>query len=329
MEIITNIGINVILAIQSLGEWLTPIMKFFSYLGIEEFYLILLPAVFWCWDAALGLRLGIGLITSSLLNSLLKLVFHMPRPYWIDPRVQALSGETSFGAPSGHAQNAVVVWSTIARHIKTTWGWVLAAILILCIGLSRIYLGVHFPHDVFVGWLIGALFLWALVAIERHWLPVVLRWSEAKQIGAAFLLSIFALGLYLLVYWPLKGWEMPQAWIIQAQQSAPQAEPPNPIVLGGAVSNAGTLFGMFLGAALLRAKGWFQASGPAWKKVLRFLVGILGVAVLYIGLSAILPKGESWVPQVFRYLRYAIVGAWVAFLAPMLFIRLKLAERQA
>ncbi len=329
MDIIYNFGLQIILAVQSLGTWLEPVMEFFSYLGIEEFYLILLPAVFWCWDAALGLRLGVGLVVSALCNSLLKLALHMPRPYWVDARVQAFSSETSFGAPSGHAQNAVVVWGTIARFIKKPWGWTLAVFLIFFIGLSRIYLGVHFPHDVFIGWLIGALLLWAFVALEKRWLPITLEWSITKQIGTAFILSLFVLGLYLLVYWPISEWEVPQTWIIQAQQSAPQAETLHPIELSGAVSNAGTLFGMLCGAALLKSKGWYQPGKSAWKRGLCFVIGVCGVILLYGGLSAILPRGESLVPQLFRYLRYAIVGIWVALLAPTLFIRLRLAEKQA
>ena len=68
------------LAIQGWGDWLTTPMSFLSFLGQEEFYLLIMPALLWCWDAAAGLRIGVMLLLSGGINSISKLAFHGPRP---------------------------------------------------------------------------------------------------------------------------------------------------------------------------------------------------------------------------------------------------------
>lgn len=94
------------------------------------------------------------------MNDSLKMFFHGPRPYWYCTDVIAYAKETSFGVPSGHAQIATGIWGVLAASLRKWWAWLIAILVILIIGISRIYLGVHFPHDVILGWLIGAFLLW-------------------------------------------------------------------------------------------------------------------------------------------------------------------------
>jgi hypothetical protein len=54
-------------------------------------------------------------------------------------------------------------------------------------------------------------------------------------------------------------------------------------------------------------------------------VGVAGTVVLYYGLRAILPSGEDLAGYLARYVRYAAVGVWLSYLAPRLFVRLRLA----
>src|SRR5665648_313408 len=141
MDTIMNAGINLIAALQDMGSWLTLPMQAISFLGSEDFFMLILPALYWSVDAALGLRVGVILLVSSSLNDALKLAFHGPRPYWFSPKVQAFSSETSFGLPSGHSNSAVGVWGMLASQIRKGWAWVVAILFILLIGISRMYLG--------------------------------------------------------------------------------------------------------------------------------------------------------------------------------------------
>jgi hypothetical protein len=127
MDQILTLGLQVVMWFQSLGLWLSPVMKFFTFLGSTEFYLLVAPALLWCIDSVLGIRLGLYLMINASVNAALKVAIHGPRPYWYSTDVKALGGaETSFGAPSGHAQNAVVVWGTLAARVKTRLAWIIA-----------------------------------------------------------------------------------------------------------------------------------------------------------------------------------------------------------
>ncbi|ARV57684.1 phosphatase PAP2 family protein [Nostocales cyanobacterium HT-58-2] len=100
-----------------------------------------------------------------LLNTGLKLFFSKPRPeLW-----HQLISEKSFSFPSGHALGSMVLYGFTAyllaiHHPKFANGiYSLALILITAIGISRLYLGVHWPTDVIAGYGVG--FLWLMVCI--------------------------------------------------------------------------------------------------------------------------------------------------------------------
>ena len=107
------------------------------------------------WVAALG---------SGIVNSALKNSFDRPRPQLFEWRTD-YAGLSSF--PSGHAMTAMVVYATLAylvvriepgRRLRQLT-LAIAAIVILLIGITRLYLGVHYPSDVIAGYLAGL--VWA------------------------------------------------------------------------------------------------------------------------------------------------------------------------
>ena len=324
METILNLGLSWNVFLQSLGTWLKAPMEFFSFLGTEYFFLLLLPALYWCVEGGLGVRVGIILLLSTSVNDALKLAFHGPRPYWYSSRVIGLASETSFGVPSGHAQIAMSFWGMLAAGLRKWWAWLIAALVVLLIGVSRMYLGVHFPHDVILGWLIGALLLWLVLGVWKPITAWVKKMSLSGQMLTAFLASLGIIVFSLVPYLWLKltGWQPPQAWAQYAQQA---------VSLSGAFTTAGTLFGLLVGLAWFTRQGGFDPAGPLGKRILRFLLGLVGVLVLYLGLKVlfglIAPDAEAILPYILRYIRYALLGAWISAGAPWVFIRLKLAEK--
>jgi membrane-associated phospholipid phosphatase len=325
MDAVLGWGIQFVLWFQGLGAWLINPMKLFTFLGNEEFFLLLAPALYWCINSQAGIRVGLLLMLSGCTNTIIKLLFHQPRPYWIDPKVKALSTETSFGLPSGHAQNAVVVWGGLAASFKKKWLWVLAFLFPILIGLSRVYLGVHFPTDMLAGWLIGALLLWIYLKLE----PGVKRWGSQRRMGiqilAAFGFSIALILLGGIAKMSLANWTIPIEWIENAKAAAPEAEPINPTDITGLVSNSATFFGLILGGILMAKRGGFNAAGANWQLILRYIVGIIGLLIFWAGLKAIFPSGDDLLALFLRYLRYGLVGFWVSGAAPWVFYRLKLA----
>lgn len=326
MESLFELDIAFILFLQSLGEWLVAPMKLITYLGNEEFYLFVAPAVYWCWDTALGLRFGLYFLTSASFNGIFKLILHSPRPYWTDPRVLARYTETSFGLPSGHAQNATVVWGGLAAWFNTRWAWVTGGILIFLIGLSRPILGVHFTIDMLLGWTVGALLLWALLHYEKRILDWLLNRKLGEQIVIVLAASLSFILAGALLRLALADWQIPAAWSQNAAAAAPEADPINPLSIEGLISSSAAFFGLALGGLLTQAYGRFHPGGPALKRVARFLLGLVGVFLFWFVLGELFPGGEDLLSYALRFLRYSLVTLWVAFLAPQVFLRLGLVE---
>lgn len=323
----TWFGIDLLLAFQSAGDWLHWPMELLSFLGNEEFYLLVLPVLYWSIDSRLGLRIGLLLMISGGLNNILKYSFHLPRPYWVDERVIAFSSETSFGLPSGHSQNAAAIWGSIPAAIRKEWSTIIFGALIILIGLSRIYLGVHFPVDVLTGWLVGLLLLWVMLILEKPVLGWLAGQNLANRLLAAFgvslVLALLGSGAALLT---TATWQMPAEWQSMALLAHPD-EPVAPLAVEGMFTTSGAFFGLAAGAIILQAMGGYQTKGTLLQHVLRFLIGLVGVLLLWRGLGVLLPDGENLPAYVLRYLRYTLIGLWVIWLAPWIYIRLRLASK--
>jgi membrane-associated phospholipid phosphatase len=119
-------------------------------------------------DAA---RLVITLAGAGLLDMTLKAAFHRPRPVpFFDTPLP-----DSYSFPSGHALFSLCFYGTLAallagrtrRPALRVAVWVLGVALIVLIGLSRIYLGVHYPSDVIAGYAVGLAWLLAVRMGER------------------------------------------------------------------------------------------------------------------------------------------------------------------
>jgi hypothetical protein len=299
-----------------------------SFIGSAGFYLPLLVVVYWCVDPRLGARAMVLLTLSGVINGLLKVVFHAPRPYWTS-RIKAYESQASFGMPSGHAQNAVVAWGFIGvwLHGRTRWTgrWktigrtampLLAAAFVALIGVSRIPLHVHSLGQVVVGWAVGAVLLVAALRIE----PVVVPWWERRplwlQVAIALAIALIFLTAAGLAVGELRGWRIPDAWTkaIGATGGAVKL-----LSLREGAAAAGALFGGLSGISALAHRGWFDPGGTLWRRLARLPVGLAGAAAVWLaGLLA----GRS-VPVIF--VANAVLVLWGVAGAPVLFVRMGLA----
>jgi membrane-associated phospholipid phosphatase len=318
MEGINGIEIIVNEVLQSLGTWLKVPMLAMTALGYEEFFILLLPTLYWCFDPMVGLRVGMVLLLGNVFNTFLKFLFHNTRPYWFSETVKALSFETSFGLPSGHAQISATVWGWLAVEVKKRWFTITAVIVIFLIGFSRLYLGVHFLSDVTLGWLLGGLLVWAFAS----WYPKVGQWLNQKslleKVGIIAASTAVMILLVLGARWVVGPWEMPAAW-------AGRAGEVDPFSLDGIFTVSGTWMGMLMGYVwLTEKKGHFLAGDGGWRRLARLLIGLLGIFILYFGLGQVFPRDANFVGYALRFVRYTVIGLWVSMLAPLSFERLKL-----
>jgi membrane-associated phospholipid phosphatase len=324
MDALIQSGIDWIIAIQSLGSWLEYPMKLFTFLGNENFFFLVLPLIYWSLDAGLGLRVALILVAGSGLNFAGKYLFASPRPYWVSAQIQPFAVEHSFGIPSNHAQTSAALWGTLAAWVGKRWAWAAAVAIAFLVGFSRLYLGMHFVHDVLIGWLIGYVLLFLFL---RFWDPVA-AWLRTKtliqQVAIAFSASLFVIAIGLLSNMPLDGYVFPVEWTENALRAGPLPEPAS---IENVFTSAGSLFGMAAGVAWIVSRGGYQAAGPVAKRALRYAIGLIGVMILWEGLGAVFPRGEEWFPLLLRYLRYTLVGFWITAGAPWLFFHFKLARK--
>ena len=328
METIFNTGIDWIVFLQNMGQWLTGPMKVLTFLGSGEFFLMLIPALYWSIDSRIGIRVGMVFLISGAFIEIMKIAFHHPRPYWFSTLVRAYSSEVSFGAPSGHTQLSVGLYGMLAYCLKKWWGWLAAVILVLLIGVSRLYLAVHFPHDVILGLVFGAIVLGLTIVL---WDPVV-NWlkhmTTTRQILVALAFSLFLIALNLPGYlWLKQQWQLPVEWSYNAAQVNPADNPINPLSLELLMTYTGIFFGLAAGLAWLQRMGGFSSKGTTWQRLLRYVVGIAGVLIIRYGLKVAFPGGDSWLAYFLHYVRYAVIGLWVTAGAPLVFFWLRLANR--
>ena len=326
MRIIFPGDIWLILSLQSIGEWLTPIMKFFTWLGYPQSYMILIAIIYWSVDRKLGLRLAIFLPLVASLNSILKQAFHAPRPYWLDPGIKAIKVSNGFGMPSGHAQ-ASIVWIYAGVLLKTRWTWIIAVLVVFMIGLSRIYLGVHFPSQVLMGWLIGILMLVVFIRAEAK----VLDWFLNLRFSSQLLLIGGVSALILLLGWVIviifRKWEIPASWI---ENSSVYFSGSNETVrfsvgMGAIAGNAGAFLGTALGAILSHRQGGFDSGGSLWKRFLRSLAGLIICASLYGILVITTPdQTKDLLYSAWRFTGFFVISFSAIFLVPQLLIRIQL-----
>jgi membrane-associated phospholipid phosphatase len=152
---------------------LTMVMRAISLIGYPAVLIALaVPAVVWSvrmGKARWASRFAISVAGAEVLEQLLKLVFHRPRP----DTFFGLSGPMGYSFPSGHALVSFAFFGALAVFAapRRWWYYTAAALPITAIGLSRIYLGMHYPSDVLGGWAAGTVLLLSVAWARRVTAP--------------------------------------------------------------------------------------------------------------------------------------------------------------
>jgi undecaprenyl-diphosphatase len=154
---------------QPIGPaWLQGAVRDITALGSTAVLVFLTAASVIClWLARRrqqALLMLVAMAGGQVLGSLIKLAVHRPRP----EIVPHLAAETSLSFPSGHAMMSAIAYLTLAmlttQALPRTARICVLALAVLTtalVGVSRLYLGVHWPSDVLAGWCIGA--AWAML----------------------------------------------------------------------------------------------------------------------------------------------------------------------
>jgi membrane-associated phospholipid phosphatase len=308
-------GIDLIRGIQAMqSPGLTAFIKVLTALGTEALYVPVLLLLFWCVDEKKGVRLGCVIVLSAFFNGVFKGLLKQPRPFVLEPSV-GLAFEPDYGIPSGHAQLSLcfalilAIWAGGSGLARRRGGKAAirlgAALFILGIAFTRLYLGVHFPTDILAGWLLGGALLGLWFALEPRAAPLL----EAGGLRSR-LITVALAAIVMNALSPLDR------------------------------SLVGLFLGFGGGYALMREYFPFNAAAGALPvRLLRYALGLAGGALIYLGLKPVFPGGDSlfsalpaWGAaspyyELGRFVRYGLSGLWASALAPRLFLGLHLAER--
>jgi len=165
------IGYNLI-SKYLIKDTITPIMKVITFYGGAIFLVSLTILLFIIIkNKKIGILIGTNLVTITLLNQLFKFILQRPRP-----TEYRIINEVGYSFPSGHSMVSMAFYGLLiyfiykyAKNKYIKWiSIILLSLLIIMIGISRIYLGVHYTSDVIAGFLVSISYLIIYIKISNQ-----------------------------------------------------------------------------------------------------------------------------------------------------------------
>lgn len=294
--------------LRAIAELRNPVFDFLfsiiTMLGEETFFLALAIAIFWCVNKREGYFVLITGLFGTVMNQALKLIFRIPRPWVIDPTFDvvdsAIEEASGYSFPSGHTQNTAGTLGAIAAFNKKRKPLVITlTVIVLLVGFSRMYLGVHTLLDVGVSLVLAAL----LVLLLR---PVF----TSDKYFDKLMPIVSVLGVLITVA---------HFVFVNIISSDPTLDQGN---IASGLKNAATLLGATM--ALLpvyffdRLYLKFDTRAPWYAQILKLAIGLAGVLLIKGLLSTPLTLlfGNETVA---RAVRYFLVVIFAGILWPMTF----------
>ncbi len=275
---------------------------FFSFItlfGEETIFMAIGLIFFWCVSKTQGYFLLCTGFIGTMINQFLKMLFRVPRPWVKNPEFtiveSAREAATGYSFPSGHTQTSVGLFGGIARANRIKWLRITSIVLCVLVPLSRMYLGVHTPHDVVVS--VGVALLLVFVGY-----PLFLKAAESPKVMYIILGVLTAVAVAYLCF--ISFYQFPEE--VYAVENVH-----NYI---SALKNGYTLLGCMLGFIVVYTADikWvkFETKAVWWVQIIKIVGGLLAVLAVKelakLPLNAILPE-NTWARLV-RYFLVAVVG---------------------
>ena len=175
------------------------LFEIITFLGEETILIVLLALVYFIYDKKIGQLIAYTLFTSLMVNHTVKGLVKYPRPFHFDPTLNSVRVETATGYsfPSGHTHQATTLYSSLAKIINCSnkkLVCIISSTLILLIGFSRLWLGVHYPKDVIVGLILGFAMMFLCDYLFKKFA------TTYKKSITLFLISLFVFSPLLIVF---------------------------------------------------------------------------------------------------------------------------------
>lgn len=279
---------------------LNEFMLLITQLGEETAFLVAALILFWCVNKYFGYYvLSVGFI-GTLANQFMKLWFRIPRPWVLDSNFtileQAREAASGYSFPSGHTQNAVGTFGSIACTVKTKWVRIAAIVVAVLVPFSRMYIGVHTPLDVLVA---AAMAIILLLILK----PVVL--GNTKRNMPILLAVMFVLGISYLCF-------------VELYPFPADIDQHN---LASGLKNAYTLVGALLGMLVVYIvdEKWIHFTTKAvwWAQLIKVAFGLVLVLAVKSGLKT--PLNMLFGESIGRAVRYFLIVIVAGIVWPLTF----------
>lgn len=250
--------LEILRSIQSIANpFLDFLFQLITICGEQIVLISIISIIYWTYNKQFGEYIAYSVLTSVLLNNAVKDIFKMKRPIG-EEGIRTLRKETATGYsfPSGHTQSASSFYGAMAIYLKNNIMYIIATIMILLIGFSRLYLGVHYPKDVIVG---------AILGIATSYICYKL-YSRVEN-------KIMLYTITFLIFIP-------------ALTFANSAD---------FIKGMGTYLGFLLGIFIEKKYVNFSIELSGINKSIRVLTGILLLLIIKTTLSIILPSGSIFI----------------------------------
>jgi membrane-associated phospholipid phosphatase len=272
---------------------LTEFVRVLTFLGDEEFYFLIFPLVYWCFSKTTGFRLFYIFILSMYVNSYLKILFAVERPIGAD-------GVNNLFVESAKVGSHYPFDSFPSGHAQgstTLWG----------------YLALKSRSPIILS---SASVLILLISISRlysglHWPTDII---VGISIGLAIIIASFFVDRYLSSLGSGIHWILVILTPIILLLIFPEEE---------GFKFSGILLGAGIGYLLEGKLVNMKISSSLFRKIAAFAIGIIGMFAIQVGLKGVFPD-----QYIFDFIRYGFIGVWGLLFAPMVFVSLRIYEKE-
>ena len=304
--------IDILLRLQAFrngaGSVLADFLSEMTYLGESGTVLVIMAIIYWGISKRFGTFLLMGWSANRLVNGFLKITVCAYRPWIRDARIlpfgDAIVTATGYSFPSGHTTNAASVygggmlWKPFPKGLRLMLG-----LMVVLVGFSRPYLGVHTPQDVLCGMFIGLTVMWLILKltqwIEKH--P-----ERDWMVAAGGLVPVIAVAVYAACKSYPADYDTAGNLLVDGRKMA-----------NDTFKCVGWSSAFLIGWLLERRFVGFSTDVPAERKAARVAAGVIS----YYAVSMILmPLVSGWMPGAAGTIAARFFQIfYIVFLFPFLF----------